>query len=190
MLPYILIKFIVGIYYDDVITSNILRLYVFCFIRLNRATCQLMFLNISYWNSYCVWKIHIEIWIFHTQLGFYYFTLYSSLLVVDVLSKLLSFFFINIFFWFEYYDFSRNSCIARSSVMSTSCLNMCLIQNVCICADCASKHAFEAFHHTLRSELATGPFRVHVLVVQPGYVLTSVSRNALRADGSLHGSVY
>jgi len=50
---------------------------------------------------------------------------------------------------------------------------------------CASKHAMHGWFESLRHEVA--PHGVRVTILCPGYVLTSISKNALRADGSPHG---
>jgi short-subunit dehydrogenase len=49
----------------------------------------------------------------------------------------------------------------------------------------ASKHALHGFFDTLRAETEKDGLRV--TIVCPGYIRTSVSENALRADGSKHG---
>lgn len=49
----------------------------------------------------------------------------------------------------------------------------------------ASKHAMQAFLDCLRSELSHK--NIHVSVVSPGYIKTSLSLNALAADGTKHG---
>jgi dehydrogenase/reductase SDR family member 7B len=49
----------------------------------------------------------------------------------------------------------------------------------------ASKHALHGFFDSLRAELSTKGIKV--LIVCPGFVRTSISINALCADGSCHG---
>ncbi|KAG8229330.1 hypothetical protein J437_LFUL007138 [Ladona fulva] len=49
----------------------------------------------------------------------------------------------------------------------------------------AAKHALQAFFDSLRAEVADKG--VSVTVVSPGYIRTSLSLNALRADGSTYG---
>ena len=51
----------------------------------------------------------------------------------------------------------------------------------------ASKHALNAFMHSMRYELAASHIGVHVIC--PGYVRTSLSLNALRGDGNAHGKM-
>jgi len=53
------------------------------------------------------------------------------------------------------------------------------------CAYAASKHAVQAFCDSLRAEVAKD--NIHVTVVNPGYIRTNLSRNALSGDGSKHG---
>ena len=53
-------------------------------------------------------------------------------------------------------------------------------------AYCAAKHGLVGYADALRSEVAGQG--VKVLVVAPGSVKTNVSRNALKADGSVRGS--
>ena len=54
--------------------------------------------------------------------------------------------------------------------------------------DAASKHAVQAFCDSLRAEVAKD--NIHVTVVNPGYIRTNLSRNALSGDGSKHGGKY
>ncbi|KAM9305109.1 dehydrogenase/reductase SDR family member 7B [Gastrophryne carolinensis] len=49
----------------------------------------------------------------------------------------------------------------------------------------ASKHATQAFFDCLRAEVA--PHEIHVTVINPGYIKTSLSLNALTEDGSKYG---
>ena len=51
----------------------------------------------------------------------------------------------------------------------------------------ASKHALHGFFETLRAE--TAKQGIAVTMVVPGYVKTNVSENALRGDGSRHGTM-
>jgi len=48
----------------------------------------------------------------------------------------------------------------------------------------ASKHALRGWFDSLRTEV--GPRGIHVCLVCPGYVATSISRHALQADGAPH----
>ena len=48
----------------------------------------------------------------------------------------------------------------------------------------ASKHALHGFFDSLRAEVHAAGLRVTLIC--PGYVRTDISRNALRADGTLH----
>lgn len=49
----------------------------------------------------------------------------------------------------------------------------------------ASKHALHGFFDSLRSEIVKD--KINVLVVCPGYINTSISENALKADGTKYG---
>lgn len=49
----------------------------------------------------------------------------------------------------------------------------------------ASKHAAQAFFDSLRSEVAEN--NINVTVVNPGYIRTNLSKNAVSSDGSKHG---
>ncbi|XP_037093793.1 dehydrogenase/reductase SDR family protein 7-like [Pollicipes pollicipes] len=51
----------------------------------------------------------------------------------------------------------------------------------------ASKHALQAFCDCLRAEVAD--HNVHVTVVSPGYIRTSLSLNALTGSGAAHGKL-
>lgn len=51
--------------------------------------------------------------------------------------------------------------------------------------DGASKHALQAFFDSMRAEVADR--NVHVCVISPGYIRTSLSLNALCGDGSKYG---
>jgi dehydrogenase/reductase SDR family protein 7B len=51
----------------------------------------------------------------------------------------------------------------------------------------ASKHALQGYFDGLRAELASKS--VSVTIVSPGYVRTSLSLNALNADGSLYNKM-
>jgi len=51
----------------------------------------------------------------------------------------------------------------------------------------ASKHALHGFFETLRAE--TAQHGIAVTIVVPGYIKTNVSENALRGDGSRHGTM-
>jgi len=48
----------------------------------------------------------------------------------------------------------------------------------------ASKHAIQAYFDSLRAELVG---RIHVLCIQPGYIATNLSHNALTGDGARYG---
>lgn len=50
----------------------------------------------------------------------------------------------------------------------------------------ASKHAFQAFHDSLKSEVADK--NIHVCVVSPSYIKTNLSKNAVMGDGTLYGA--
>lgn len=52
----------------------------------------------------------------------------------------------------------------------------------------SSKHAFLAFLDCLRAELFNHK-RINVLSVNPGYIKTNLSLNALAADGSAHNQM-
>jgi dehydrogenase/reductase SDR family protein 7B len=52
----------------------------------------------------------------------------------------------------------------------------------------ASKHALQAFSDSLRAEVADR--NVAVTVVNPGYVRTNLSVNAMTGDGQRHGGEY
>ncbi|MVM35544.1 SDR family oxidoreductase [Spirosoma sp. HMF4905] len=52
---------------------------------------------------------------------------------------------------------------------------------------CASKHALHGFFDALRAEVYNAGLRV--TIVCPGYIRTSISVNALRADGNRHGKM-
>jgi len=60
--------------------------------------------------------------------------------------------------------------------------------NELCCADGASKHALQAFFDSLRAEVAD--CGIHVSVVSPGYIRTSLSVNSLTADGTTYGGRY
>ncbi|KAI1285989.1 Dehydrogenase/reductase SDR family protein 7-like [Halotydeus destructor] len=51
----------------------------------------------------------------------------------------------------------------------------------------ASKHAFQAFFDTLRSEVSTDG--INVCVVSPGYINTNLSLNAVTGSGSSYGKM-
>ncbi len=51
---------------------------------------------------------------------------------------------------------------------------------------CAAKHALVGYSDALRAEVAQHGIAVHV--VTPGFVKTSIAKNALRGDGRVHGS--
>ncbi|KAL5018945.1 hypothetical protein ScPMuIL_004667 [Solemya velum] len=51
----------------------------------------------------------------------------------------------------------------------------------------ASKHALQAFFDSMRAEVADR--NVHICVVSPGYIRTSLSINALCGDGSKYGQM-
>lgn len=51
----------------------------------------------------------------------------------------------------------------------------------------ASKHALHGFFETMRAE--TAKHGITVTIVVPGYIKTNVSENALRGDGSRHGTM-
>ena len=51
--------------------------------------------------------------------------------------------------------------------------------------DAGSKHASQAFFDSLRAEVAENKLRV--TVVNPGYIRTNLSLNAVSKDGSKHG---
>uniref|UniRef100_T1K731 Uncharacterized protein n=2 Tax=Tetranychus urticae TaxID=32264 RepID=T1K731_TETUR len=53
----------------------------------------------------------------------------------------------------------------------------------------ASKHAFQAFMDCLRAELSSIQPDINVLAVNPGYIRTNLSLNALSSDGSLYNRV-
>ena len=59
----------------------------------------------------------------------------------------------------------------------------------CLCpptfADAASKHATQAFFDCLRAEMEQ--YEIRVTVISPGYIHTSLSLNAITADGSRYG---
>ena len=52
--------------------------------------------------------------------------------------------------------------------------------------DTASKHAMQAYFDSLRSEVKT--HGVNVSVVNPYYIATNLSLNAVTGDGSAYGS--
>lgn len=51
----------------------------------------------------------------------------------------------------------------------------------------ASKHAAHGFFGSLRSEVAQ--FGIQVSMICPGYIRTQLSRNAITANGSVHGQL-
>ncbi|XP_015784417.1 dehydrogenase/reductase SDR family member 7B [Tetranychus urticae] len=53
----------------------------------------------------------------------------------------------------------------------------------------ASKHAFQAFMDCLRAELSSIQPGIDVLAVNPGYIRTNLSLNALSSDGSLYNKM-
>ena len=52
-------------------------------------------------------------------------------------------------------------------------------------ADAASKHATQAFFDCLRAEMEQ--YEIEVTVISPSYIHTSLSLNAVTADGSTYG---
>ena len=60
--------------------------------------------------------------------------------------------------------------------------------NVILSVDGASKHALQSFFDSLRAEVAGRG--VKVSVIHPGYISTSLSLNAMTAQGSSYGSEY
>ena len=52
--------------------------------------------------------------------------------------------------------------------------------------DSASKHALQGYFDALRCEVTAEG--ISVSVISPGYIRTHLSHNALRGDGSTHGS--
>ncbi|XP_053200940.1 dehydrogenase/reductase SDR family member 7B-like [Panonychus citri] len=53
----------------------------------------------------------------------------------------------------------------------------------------ASKHAFQAFIDCLRAELSSVRPEINVITVNPGYIKTNLSVNALSSDGSLYNKM-
>ena len=49
----------------------------------------------------------------------------------------------------------------------------------------ASKHALHGYYEALREELK--PYGISILIVDPGFIKTSVSKNSLKSDGSISG---
>ena len=60
-----------------------------------------------------------------------------------------------------------------------------LLKNMLLFLDTASKHAIQSFSDTLRAEVAVD--NIHVCVVNPGYIRTNLSHNAMCGDGSKYG---
>lgn len=67
-------------------------------------------------------------------------------------------------------------------ILSSACCDHYCSLIISFPLDTASKHAFQAFFDSLRSEVHDKNITVSVL--SPSYIRTNISINAVRADGS------
>ena len=67
-------------------------------------------------------------------------------------------------------------------------LSLAQLRATLFTVDAASKHASQAFFDSLRSEVAKD--NINVSVINPGYIRTNLSKNAMTGDGSKHGGTY